>query len=256
MTSTGLPRAIAAVGAMALLNCQPAAAVDFHDSIDVARGSDTRQRPIVVSFGAAWCGWCRKMAVNTFESPEVEQVADKFLWVKIDVDEQKEVAARYRVRGLPHTVVLDSKGRTIGSVGGYLPPERFVRFLTQSVTTPLPGVDRFDDLLEQLQWSETDDETREIVTELVELVARPDRQGRDDVLRAFRHRKRAVQPVLLDLMSDERLAIRAAAAHSLKHCLEGQLSFDPFADKAMRAVQLADWRKSVGESAAPDDVRK
>src|SRR5262249_46659066 len=125
------------------------------------------------------------MEAITLQSPEVAEVADKFLWVKVDVDEQKELAARFRAHGLPHTVVLNAKGRTIGAVGGYLPPERFVRFLTQSLTNPLPGVHQIDDLLEKLDASEADDETRQIVAELVALVARPNREGRTDVLDAF-----------------------------------------------------------------------
>ena len=237
------------MGALILLVCQQAVAVDFHDSIEAARAADTEQRPVVVSFGAAWCGWCRKMEVNTFKSPEVEELAGRFLWVKVDVDEQKELAARYKVHGLPHTIVLDAKDRKIGEAGGYLPPERFVRFLTQSLTNPLPGEHLADDLLEKLEQAETDDQTRAIVTELVELVAKPNRQGRNEVLAAFKHKKLAVQPVLLDLMSDERLAIRAAAGHALRHSLDLKLTFDPFADKAARAVQLADWRKSVDEAA-------
>jgi thioredoxin-like negative regulator of GroEL len=256
MTFSCLLRATIAVGALALLICQRAGAVDFHESIEAARASDTEQRPIVVSFGAAWCGWCRKMEAVTFQSPEVEEIAGKFLWVKVDVDEQKELAARFRAHGLPHTVVLDSKGRTIGAVGGYLPPERFVRFLTQSVTNPLPGVHQIDDLLEQLEQSETDDETRQVVTDLVTLVARPNREGRAEVLDAFKRRKSAVHSVLLDLLSDERLAIRAAAGQSLKHCLGAGMTFDPFADPATRAAQLAAWRKWASETAPPDPERK
>jgi thioredoxin-related protein len=235
--------------ALVLAICQTAAAVDFGESIEAARAADTEERPMVVCFGAAWCGWCRKMEVNTFKSAEVEELADKFLWVKIDVDEQKELAARFRVHGLPRTVVLDSKGRTMGSVDGYLPPERFVRFLNQSVTNPQPDVSTVDDILEKLQNAATDVETRESVTELIALVARPARQGREEVLAAFKERKLTVQPVLLDLMSDERLAIRAAAGQSLKHCLGAGLVFDPFADKATRAVQLADCRKLAAEAA-------
>lgn len=234
---------------MLLVFGREAVAVDFHDSIEAARASDTGQRPVVVSFGAAWCGWCRKMEASTFNSPEVAELADKFLWVKVDVDEQKELAARFRVHGLPHTIVLDAKGRPIAEVDGYLPPDRFVRFLEQSLTHPQPGVHRADDLLEQLQQAETDEQTRKIVIELVELVAKPNRQGRDEVLSSFRQHKRAVQPVLLDLMSDERLAVRAAAGRSLKRCLDAGLAFDPFADKATREAQLADWRKAVVEAA-------
>jgi thioredoxin-related protein len=249
MRFTNRPQLIAVAGAMALLICRQAVAVDFRETIEAARAADTEQRPMVVCFGAAWCGWCRKMEVNTFQSPEVDELADKFLWVKLDVDEYQELAARYRVHGLPRTIVLDAKGRTIGSVDGYLPPERFVRFLTQTLANPQPDVSMVDDLLEKLHEAQTDAEVRDAVTELIVLVAKPVRQGREEVLAAFKDRKLAVQSVLLDLMSDERLAIRAAAGQSLKHCLGAGFVFDPFADKATRAVQLADCRKLAVEAA-------
>jgi hypothetical protein len=57
-------------------------------------------------------------------------------------------------------------------------------------------------------------------------------------------------------MSDERLAIRAAAGQSLKHCLGAGLVFDPFADKATRAVQLADCRKLAAEAAPTSAERE
>ena len=233
-----------------LLIASPAGAVEFHDSIEEARANDGEERPVVVSFGAAWCGWCRKMEVNTFQSDEVAEIADKFLWVKIDVDEQQELAARFRVHGLPHTVVLDAKGRTIGTIGGYVPPERFVRFLSETLAHPQPAAQQVDDLIDQFEAAETDEQTRKIVMALVELLARPERDRRREVLAAFKRASSAVQPLLLELMSDGRLGVRAAAAHALRHCADAKPgeslpNFDPFADKLTRDSQLSDLRKSL-----------
>lgn len=228
-----------------LLICQSALAVDFQKNIAEARKKDTQNRPMVVSFGAPWCGWCRKMDVDTFQSSEVKAVAEKFVWVKIDVEEEIEIAARYQVEGLPRTIVLDVKGRIIGSADGYLSPARFVKFLNESLTKPLPDKYRVEELLEQLVKAEDEAEKRKAVTALVEILSKPDRLAREEILVAMKQHKGLAGSVLLDLMSDERLAMRAAAAGCLKHCLAAELEFDPFADKEARDVQLIEWRNAV-----------
>lgn len=230
-----------------LLMCSHALAIDFQDSIEAARKKDTANRPVVVSFGAPWCGWCRKMEVDTFDSPEVKAVAEKYLWVKVDVDEQKELAARYQVEGLPRTIVLDAKGRMIGSADGYMGPARFVKFLEDSLTNPLPDAYLVDELVEQLALADGDEPTRKAVVALVDVLSKPNRLARNEILAAFKQKRGVAQVVLLELMSEERLAVRAAAGACLQHCLDADLSFDPFADKEVRDAQLGEWRIIVGQ---------
>jgi thioredoxin 1 len=66
--------------------------------------------PVLVDFGAAWCGPCRVL------EPVVEAIArehqGKLEVVKVDADEAAGVAARYRVRGLP-TVIAFQGGTEI-----------------------------------------------------------------------------------------------------------------------------------------------
>lgn len=225
-------------------------AIDFQDSIETARMQDTANRPMVVSFGAPWCGWCRKMEVDTFDSPEVKAVAEKYVWVKVDVDEQKELAARYQVEGLPRTIVLDVKGRMIGSADGYMGPARFVKFLEESLTKPLPDAYLVDELMQQLAQAEGDEPTRKAIVALIDILSKPNRVARGEILDALKQKQGLVKMVLLELMSDERLAVRAAAGACLQHCLDTDLLFDPFADKDLRESQLTEWRKLVGATGA------
>lgn len=74
--------------------------------------------PVVVDFWAAWCGPCRTVG------PEVEALAqqygDALKVVKVDVDANPEVAAKYGIRGIP-TIGLFESGTLTQQVVGARP---------------------------------------------------------------------------------------------------------------------------------------
>ena len=62
------------------------------------------EEPVLVDFWAEWCGPCKVAA------PEVErtaaEMAGRALVLKVDTDKHQELAAEYRVQGIPNFVVL------------------------------------------------------------------------------------------------------------------------------------------------------
>lgn len=67
--------------------------------------------PVVVDFFATWCGPC-KMIAPVFEELSAEY-SGKAKFVKVDIDESPELAANYKVRGVPTLMVF--KGGQIKS---------------------------------------------------------------------------------------------------------------------------------------------
>ena len=220
----------------------------FHSTIAEARASEQpppegERRPLVITFHAPWCSWCRKMEVDTFRAPEVTALADKFLWVRIDVDEHPGVAARFDVTGLPDSLVLNGRDEVIASQAGYMPPDVFASFLHEALENLQPPRALLNDLL--ARWSEdgSESERRETLTRIVEHLAGPDRQGRAEALEALAKAGPEIWTMLLDLMAHERLAIRAAAGGALSRASRADLPFDPFADSASRERQIQQWRE-------------
>jgi thioredoxin 1 len=71
--------------------------------------------PVLVDFGAAWCGPCRALA------PIVEKIAaehaGRLKVVTVDTDESPRTAQRYGVRGVPMVMVFRDGEKTGAHLG-------------------------------------------------------------------------------------------------------------------------------------------
>ena len=75
-------------------------------------------KPVMVDFGATWCGPCKALA------PVVEQMAEEYagraVIAKADVDECPEASARFRIRNVP-TVLFFKNGEAVDKSVGAVP---------------------------------------------------------------------------------------------------------------------------------------
>jgi len=62
------------------------------------------EQPVLIDFWAAWCMPCKQFA-PTFEEVSAEYEG-KVKFVKIDVDESKELAIKYKVLSIPTIAVI------------------------------------------------------------------------------------------------------------------------------------------------------
>jgi thioredoxin:protein disulfide reductase len=100
--------------------------------------SDTLQKPVILDFTAEWCLPCRKLEKDTFSDPRViEEAEDHFFMVKVDLTHvadpvNQRLLEEFGVKGVPTIVFLDSQGREVKRLMGFLPPEKFLSFMASA----------------------------------------------------------------------------------------------------------------------------
>ena len=86
--------------------------------------------PVLVDFWAPWCGPC-KMIAPLLEELQTEY-AEKLSIVKINVDDNKEKAAQFGVRGIP-ALMLFNNGELVDTHVGMASLQELKAFLDKNI---------------------------------------------------------------------------------------------------------------------------
>ena len=99
---------------------------EFNDK--VIEASDSKL--IVVDFWAPWCGPCKQL------TPILEKIisksGDKITLVKINIDENQEMAAKYGIKSIP-TMLIFNKGDLKNQLVGSMPKKNIEDVLSQEL---------------------------------------------------------------------------------------------------------------------------
>jgi thioredoxin 1 len=92
----------------------------------------TEKKKVFLHFYADWCGFCLKMAKETFrDATVVTSLKNDFIAIRVDFDEESATAAKYGVKGLPSNWFLTEMGQPIVSIPGFIPPEALMSLLRE-----------------------------------------------------------------------------------------------------------------------------
>ncbi|MFC1824553.1 CHAT domain-containing protein, partial [Thermodesulfobacteriota bacterium] len=97
------------------------------DIIQAQTESRRLHKSLLLYFSAKWVPYSRKMDQEFLDSPEIlDEINKKFVTVKIDADQSKDVVKRFGIVALPSFVFVDANGKVIEKIQGYQNSTRFL----------------------------------------------------------------------------------------------------------------------------------
>jgi thioredoxin 1 len=87
-------------------------------------------RPVIVDFHAIWCSPCK------MQSPILKDVAaelgERVRIIKVDVDNNNEIASRYKVQSVP-TIIVFKNGKQVWRESGVVGKTQLKNVLMQNI---------------------------------------------------------------------------------------------------------------------------
>lgn len=116
----------------------PGAEIEWMDDYEAARElARSENKPLLVDFGASWCGACEELDRHTFSDPRVVAEGLRFVPVRVDLSPGQDVArgrqllATYEQRGLPLVVMHHSSGEEAARVTSFVEAERMLQLMRE-----------------------------------------------------------------------------------------------------------------------------
>ena len=85
-------------------------------------------KPVLVDFYAEWCGPCKIMKPRILDV--MERMGDDIQVIQIDVDKEKEIAARFRIASVP-TLIIFKNGKQQWRQSGIISAHALMKLLQE-----------------------------------------------------------------------------------------------------------------------------
>jgi thioredoxin 1 len=88
--------------------------------------------PVVVDFSAPWCGPCRQLA------PTVDRIAEQFAGkakvLKVNIDDHRDLAAKYGVTSIPRVLIFKGTDQPINTIVGLTSEAELAQAVNSAIT--------------------------------------------------------------------------------------------------------------------------
>ncbi|MBN1853963.1 MAG: thioredoxin family protein [Pirellulales bacterium] len=93
-------------------------------------------RLVLVHFWATWCEPCKRLEKNVFSQPTVAAaMMAHYIPVKLDADQNADLARSFRIHGVPHDVILTPQGQLLESKVSPSTADAYITCLGQIATS-------------------------------------------------------------------------------------------------------------------------
>ncbi|RZN42128.1 MAG: thioredoxin family protein [Methanosarcinales archaeon] len=84
------------------------------------RIAQEQNKPVMIDVYTNWCTWCKELDRVVYIDPDVIKLSDEFVCIKIDADQQRDLAAKYNPRGsVPIVIFLRADDTEVHRLAGY-----------------------------------------------------------------------------------------------------------------------------------------
>jgi len=102
--------------------------------------SAARRMPVFVVIGARWCRFCRRMEAETLCNPAVTaRIADRFVPLRIDADEQGELVEKFKVSSFPTVLIVSPERMIVARYSGFQSAAQLTARLSSYQVAPFRG---------------------------------------------------------------------------------------------------------------------